>query len=230
MRGGRLLQRLAAVASSWKAPAGEQCAGAAAAAAAAPGRGAPRAAAAAAGPVSGAGARGPAAHGWVPPGPHAVGGPAHSWPPAALVGCGARRLSTAPCGGGLPTSIRDALVAAVHGRGSEAAAVLEAHGHGESFHATMAPELVLFPETTEEVSLVLTLCNSERPAGASFAGQGASRWAAADADRRGPRQPAPPRPPLQTRARLSCRLAPAQASRATCPRSLRVRCASTSPT
>jgi hypothetical protein len=39
----------------------------------------------------------------------------------------ARAFSSAPCGGGLPTSIRDVLVAAVHGRGSEVAAVLEQH-------------------------------------------------------------------------------------------------------
>ena len=43
---------------------------------------------------------------------------------------------------------------------STAAAVLEQHGHDESFHASYPPDAVVFPETTEEVSEIVKLCAS----------------------------------------------------------------------
>lgn len=56
----------------------------------------------------------------------------------------------------------EALAAAVCGRASAARPTLDQHGKGESYHPCMPPELVLFPESTEEVSAVLSICNASR--------------------------------------------------------------------
>lgn len=62
--------------------------------------------------------------------------------------------------GHLSQRLREALITAVGGRASAAAATLEQHGHGESYHPTLPPEMVLYPESTAEVSKVLELCNA----------------------------------------------------------------------
>ena len=50
------------------------------------------------------------------------------------------------------------LSAIVPGRVSTAPAVREHHGHGESYHATRLPDLVVFPETSDEVSAIARTC------------------------------------------------------------------------
>jgi D-lactate dehydrogenase (cytochrome) len=47
-------------------------------------------------------------------------------------------------------------------RVSTSPAVLEQHGHDESYHATLPPDAVVFAESTEEVAAVLALCHSAR--------------------------------------------------------------------
>lgn len=47
-------------------------------------------------------------------------------------------------------------------RVSTSASVLEAHGHDESYHPTMAPDAVVHVLSTEEVAGVLSLCHSAR--------------------------------------------------------------------
>ena len=43
-------------------------------------------------------------------------------------------------------------------RVTDAAAVRDAHGRGESYHAVHAPDLVVFPETTQEVAAIVRAC------------------------------------------------------------------------
>ncbi len=45
---------------------------------------------------------------------------------------------------------------------STAAAVREAHGHGESYHPTMAPDAVAFPTTIAEVAEIVRVCAEHR--------------------------------------------------------------------
>jgi len=52
----------------------------------------------------------------------------------------------------------EALAAVVGERLSTARAVLDQHGHGESYHAPHPPDVVVFAETTDEVSAVVKLC------------------------------------------------------------------------
>ncbi|MBW5435713.1 FAD-binding protein [Bradyrhizobium canariense] len=52
-------------------------------------------------------------------------------------------------------------------------AVLEQHSHGEGLPAVAVPDLVVFPESNEEVALVLALCNAHRVAVTPF-GAGSS--------------------------------------------------------
>ena len=58
--------------------------------------------------------------------------------------------------------INDDLIGALRGllgdRVSASEAVREQHGHDESYHEGHAPDLVVFPETAEEVSEVVKLC------------------------------------------------------------------------
>ncbi|MBM3583267.1 MAG: FAD-binding protein [Alphaproteobacteria bacterium] len=57
----------------------------------------------------------------------------------------------------LPELIQ-ALGAVVGARLSTAAAVRDQHGHGESYHPTKAPDVVVFPSTVEEVAGVVRVC------------------------------------------------------------------------
>ena len=58
--------------------------------------------------------------------------------------------------------VNDDLIKALRGivgdRVSTAAAVLEQHGHDESYHFTHSPDAVVFPQSTEEVSAIVALC------------------------------------------------------------------------
>ena len=58
--------------------------------------------------------------------------------------------------------VNDDLIEALRGivgdRVSTAAAVLEQHGHDESYHFTHSPDAVVFPQSTEEVSAIVALC------------------------------------------------------------------------
>jgi D-lactate dehydrogenase (cytochrome) len=47
-------------------------------------------------------------------------------------------------------------------RASDAAALREHHSKGESYHAPAAPDVVVFPETTEEVSRIVRVCGRYR--------------------------------------------------------------------
>lgn len=56
------------------------------------------------------------------------------------------------------TALVHALRAILGDRVSTAASVKEHHSHGESWHAAAEPDAVVFPETTDEVSRVVTAC------------------------------------------------------------------------
>lgn len=56
------------------------------------------------------------------------------------------------------TALVQALRAILGDRVSTAASVKEHHSHGESWHAAAEPDAVVFPETTDEVSRVVTAC------------------------------------------------------------------------
>jgi len=60
--------------------------------------------------------------------------------------------------------VNDDLIEALRGivgdRMSTAAAVLEQHGHDESYHSPFPPDAVVFPESTEDVSQVVALCSA----------------------------------------------------------------------
>ena len=43
-------------------------------------------------------------------------------------------------------------------RATRSAAIVEAHGRSEAYHAVRAPDLVVFPESTEEVARIVRLC------------------------------------------------------------------------
>jgi D-lactate dehydrogenase (cytochrome) len=45
-------------------------------------------------------------------------------------------------------------------RVSAAAAQLELHGHGESYHAVAPPDLVVWPSSTEEVVAIVNCCRT----------------------------------------------------------------------
>ena len=58
-----------------------------------------------------------------------------------------------------PTALRAYDIRGIVGdRVSTAAAVLEQHGHDESYHFTHSPDAVVFPQSTEEVSAIVALC------------------------------------------------------------------------
>ena len=56
----------------------------------------------------------------------------------------------------------DGLAAIVGDRMSTAAAVCESHGRDESFHPAVAPDAVVFAESTEEVTAVVKLCAAHK--------------------------------------------------------------------
>ena len=56
------------------------------------------------------------------------------------------------------TSIVDELRAFLPDRVSTAAAVREQHGHDESYHRAAPPDAVVFPQSTEEVARIVSLC------------------------------------------------------------------------
>lgn len=58
--------------------------------------------------------------------------------------------------------ILDALRALIGERATDAAAVREAHGRSEAYHAPHPPDLVAFPETTAEVAAIVAACAAAR--------------------------------------------------------------------
>lgn len=62
---------------------------------------------------------------------------------------------------GLPldtTSLLDSLTQMVGERATTARGVLEQHGRSEAYHASRPPDVVVFPETTQEVAEIVGLC------------------------------------------------------------------------
>ncbi|MEW6640338.1 MAG: FAD-linked oxidase C-terminal domain-containing protein [Pseudomonadota bacterium] len=62
---------------------------------------------------------------------------------------------------GLPldtTSLLDSLTQMVGPRATTARGVLEQHGRSEAYHASRPPDVVVFPETTQEVAEIVRLC------------------------------------------------------------------------
>ena len=59
-------------------------------------------------------------------------------------------------------SIVDELHEFLGNRVSTAAAVREQHGHDESYHGTAPPDVVVFPESTDEVARIVGLCARHR--------------------------------------------------------------------
>jgi D-lactate dehydrogenase (cytochrome) len=70
----------------------------------------------------------------------------------------------------MTSSILPALRALLGERVSDARGVREAHGRSESYHASHAPDLVVFPETSGEVAKIVRIC---APAGVPLTGFGA---------------------------------------------------------
>jgi D-lactate dehydrogenase (cytochrome) len=74
-------------------------------------------------------------------------------------------------------AVRDKLAARLGARVTVSQTILEQHSHGEGLPAVGMPDLVVFPETNEEVAFVLGLCNEHRVpvvpfgAGSSLEGQ-----------------------------------------------------------
>jgi D-lactate dehydrogenase (cytochrome) len=58
--------------------------------------------------------------------------------------------------------ILGALRALIGERATDAAAVREAHGRSEAYHAPQPPDLVAFPETTAEVAAIVSACAAAR--------------------------------------------------------------------
>ena len=59
-------------------------------------------------------------------------------------------------------SLVDELHAMLPGRVSTATAVREQHGHDESYHQAAPPDVVVFPQSTEEVAQIVRLCARHR--------------------------------------------------------------------
>jgi D-lactate dehydrogenase (cytochrome) len=78
---------------------------------------------------------------------------------------------------GIVAEIRTLLVERLGARVTATQAVLDQHSHGEGLPAVGVPDLVVFPETNEEVAFILALCNEHRfpvtpfGAGSSLEGQ-----------------------------------------------------------
>lgn len=74
---------------------------------------------------------------------------------------------------GIIAEVRTRLAERLGARVTAVQAVLEQHSHGEGLPAVGMPDLVVFPETNEEVAFVLALCNERRVAVTPF-GAGSS--------------------------------------------------------
>ncbi|MBR1325987.1 FAD-binding oxidoreductase [Bradyrhizobium ottawaense] len=78
---------------------------------------------------------------------------------------------------GIIAEVKTRLAERLGARVTATQAVLDQHSHGEGLPAVGTPDLVLFPETSEEVAFVLALCNERRVpvtpfgAGSSLEGQ-----------------------------------------------------------
>ena len=117
-----------------------------------------------------------------------------------------------------------ALTARLGERASRAAAVRTAHGASESYHAAHPPDIVVFPQSTEEVVAIVTICAAHRapivPYGAGTSLEGNARRSTAasastsrdeQADRgqcRGPRLPRAARHHAQAAQRRAARHRP----------------------
>jgi D-lactate dehydrogenase (cytochrome) len=55
-------------------------------------------------------------------------------------------------------SVADRLAAMLGARATTARGVLDDHGRSEAYHAASAPDIVVFPETTEEVRRIVEVC------------------------------------------------------------------------
>jgi D-lactate dehydrogenase (cytochrome) len=77
----------------------------------------------------------------------------------------------------ITAAVGASLTARLGARVTASQAVLDQHSHGEGLPAVGVPDLVVFPETNEEVAFVLALCNEHRVpvtpfgAGSSLEGQ-----------------------------------------------------------
>src|SRR5450755_39386 len=56
------------------------------------------------------------------------------------------------------TAMIDRLAELVGARATTARGVLDEHGRSEAYHANQPPEIVVFPETTQEVVQIVALC------------------------------------------------------------------------
>jgi D-lactate dehydrogenase (cytochrome) len=74
---------------------------------------------------------------------------------------------------GIIAEVKTRLAERLGARVTAVQAVLEQHSHGEGLPAVGMPDLVVFPETNEEVAFVLALCNERRVAVTPF-GAGSS--------------------------------------------------------
>jgi D-lactate dehydrogenase (cytochrome) len=57
-------------------------------------------------------------------------------------------------------AILDRLAAIVGARATTARGVLDQHGRSEAYHASQPPDVVVFPETTQEVTQIVKLCTN----------------------------------------------------------------------
>jgi D-lactate dehydrogenase (cytochrome) len=57
-----------------------------------------------------------------------------------------------------PERLAADLHALIGDRATTSSAVREHHSKGESYHTPVAPDLVVFPETTDEVSAIVRVC------------------------------------------------------------------------
>jgi D-lactate dehydrogenase (cytochrome) len=108
------------------------------------------------------------------------GKPLHTFPDHALGQTGTAAMNAPDLLRPGPQSIaliRDRLTQRLGARVSATHAIREQHSHGEGLPAAGMPDLVAFPETNEEVSIILALCNTYRVpvvpfgAGSSLEGQ-----------------------------------------------------------
>ncbi|MGY3617141.1 FAD-linked oxidase C-terminal domain-containing protein [Bradyrhizobium sp. USDA 10063] len=79
-------------------------------------------------------------------------------------------------------TLADRLAGLIGARASVARSVLEQHGQSESYYRALPPDIVVFPETTQEVAEIVKLCASARmpivPFGAGTSLEGNAAFAA----------------------------------------------------